>query len=66
MTADEQQLCAVRVRARDLVLVRGLWCEVTSLRLDRYPTGGAAVVLAFTARSPLRVPAHRLVRVVRR
>ncbi|MEV5680918.1 hypothetical protein [Streptomyces sp. NPDC052179] len=53
----ERQVPAVRVRRGDLVCVWGQWQEVVANRLERYATGGMAVVLVFLASYPLRVPA---------
>ncbi|MFD7719228.1 hypothetical protein [Streptomyces sp. NPDC059814] len=62
--ATEQLRCAVRVARGDLVHVRGEWREVCAVRLDRYATGGMAVVLTFAGGGrPLRVPADRPVTV---
>lgn len=52
------------MRNGDLVHVQGEWREVCAVRLDRYATGGTAVVLTFTGGArPLRVPADQLVTV---
>ncbi|MGW0668007.1 DUF7848 domain-containing protein [Streptomyces sp. NPDC002746] len=60
----ERLRCAVRVARGDLVHVQGEWREVGSVRLDRYATGGMAVVLTFAGGGrPLRVPADHLVTV---
>lgn len=48
---------AVRVRRGDLVSVRGRWLEVKAARLERYATGGPAVLLVFRASPALRVRA---------
>ncbi|WLQ42838.1 hypothetical protein P8A22_24630 [Streptomyces laculatispora] len=61
---SEQLRCAVRMRRGDLVHVQGKWREVCAVRLDRYATGGMAVVLTFAGGGrPLRVPADHLVTV---
>ncbi|WNI31659.1 hypothetical protein [Streptomyces sp. ITFR-6] len=61
---SEQLRCAVRMRRGDLVHVQGEWREVCAVRLDRYATGGMAVVLTFAGGGrPLRVPADHLVTV---
>ncbi|MFI8435168.1 hypothetical protein ACIGJO_15670 [Streptomyces sp. NPDC079020] len=57
----ERQVPAVRVRRGDQVCVWGKWQEVMGNRLERYATGGMAVVLDFLAAYPLRVPAASMV-----
>lgn len=48
---------AVRVRRGDLVSVRGTWLEVQDTRLERYATGGPAVILSFPSTPALRIGA---------
>lgn len=56
---------AVRVRRGDLVSVRGRWLEVKAARLERYATGGPAVILIFRASPALRVGAGAGISVLR-
>ncbi|MCX4964155.1 hypothetical protein OHA98_04860 [Streptomyces sp. NBC_00654] len=57
----ERQVPAVRVRRGDQVRVWGEWQEVMGNRLERYATGGMAVVLDFLTAYPLRIPAASMV-----
>ncbi|WEH33471.1 hypothetical protein PZB75_08815 [Streptomyces sp. AM 4-1-1] len=47
------------VRPGDRVRVQGQWRQMLSSRMDRFPSGGSAVVLVFTAGHALRVPASQ-------
>jgi hypothetical protein len=60
-----KRMPAVRVRRGDLVSVRGRWLEVKAARIERYATGGPAVILIFRASPALRVPAGDRVQVLR-
>ncbi|MEV0779528.1 hypothetical protein [Streptomyces sp. NPDC050428] len=62
--ADERLQWAFRVVPGDHVTLDGIRREVTGSRVERYATGGLAVVLAFRAGSPVRVPATSLVTVI--
>jgi hypothetical protein len=66
VSSRSRRITAVRVRRGDLVSVRGRWLEVKAARLERYATGGPAVVLLFQAFPALRVRAGERVPVHRR
>ncbi|MFE9294744.1 hypothetical protein [Streptomyces niveus] len=63
MTADERLQWAFRLVPGDQVTLDGIRREVTGSRVERYTTGGLAVVLAFRNGVPARMPATALVTV---
>ncbi|MFB6953575.1 hypothetical protein ACFCXP_28440 [Streptomyces niveus] len=63
MTADERLQWAFCVVRGDRVTLDGVRREVTGSRVERYATGGLAVVLAFRTGFPSRMPATALVTV---
>ncbi|MFE3591535.1 hypothetical protein ACFXOY_28975 [Streptomyces niveus] len=63
MTADERLQWAFRVVPGDRVTSDGHQREVTGSRVERYATGGLAVVLAFQTGFASRMPATALVTV---
>ncbi|MET9555270.1 hypothetical protein [Streptomyces sp. NPDC006645] len=63
MAADERLQWAFRVVPGDHVALDGVRREVTGSRVERYATGGLAVVLAFRTGFPVRLPATALVTV---
>lgn len=65
MAADERLQWAFRVVPGDHVALDGVRREVTGSRVERYATGGLAVVLAFRTGFPVRLPATALVTVIR-
>lgn len=60
---DERLQWAFRVVPGDHVTLGGVRREVTGSRVERYATGGLAVVLAFRTGLPSRMPATALVTV---
>ncbi|WP_381793402.1 hypothetical protein [Streptomyces niveus] len=62
--ADERLQWAFRVVPGDHVTLDGIRHEVTGSRVERYATGGLAVVLAFRTGFPVRLSATALVTVI--